>query len=99
MIKSRTNRGDLTMKWSDMKRDINSISEKEKIYLELLVDIVTVRIDKNVTQRELAERSGLKQSAIARIESPTNHAASLRTVIKYLDSLGMKLKVVSKGED
>lgn len=83
-------------KWSEIKREIKSISEEEKIYIELLAGIVSSRIDKGLTQRELSEMTGLKQSAIARLESPTVHAASLKTVIKYLDSLDMKLKVVPK---
>ncbi len=85
-------------KWSDLKKEIKSISNEEKIYLELLADIVSTRINKNLTQRQVAEISGVKQPAIARLESSTHHAASLRTVIKYLDSIGMKLKVVPKEE-
>ena len=83
-------------KWSDVKKEIKSLTEDEKIYLELLADIVSARVDKDITQRELAEITGLKQPAIGRLESPTQHAASLRTVIKYLDALDMKLKVVPK---
>jgi predicted transcriptional regulator len=86
-------------KWSDVKKEIRSISDEEKVYLELLADIVTAREDKELTQRNLAEKTGLKQSAIARMESPNGqNAANLITVIKYLDSLGMKLKVVPKNE-
>ncbi|WP_299831399.1 helix-turn-helix transcriptional regulator [uncultured Metabacillus sp.] len=84
-------------KWSEYKKEIKSLSEDEKIYLELLADIVTARVDKNITQRELAELTGLKQPAIGRLESPTTHSANLRTVIKYLDALDMKLQVIPKN--
>lgn len=88
------------MKWEDIKKEIKSIPEEEKIFLELLADIVTVREDKNVTQREICELTGLKQPAIARLESPTGqqNGANILTIIKYLDALGMKLKVVSKKD-
>jgi predicted transcriptional regulator len=87
------------MKWEDIKKEIKSIPEEEKIYLELLADIVTVREDKNITQRELAELTGLKQPAIARLESPSEpNGANILTVIKYLDAIGMKLKIVQKGD-
>jgi predicted XRE-type DNA-binding protein len=85
-------------KWDDIKKEIKSITEEEKTYLELLADIVTIREDKNLTQREISELTGLKQPAIARLESPAGqqNGANILTIIKYLDALGMKLKIVTK---
>lgn len=86
-------------RWSDIKREIRSIPNEEKIYLELLADIVQSREDKQLTQRDIAEITGLKQSAIARMESPTGqNAPNVLTLIKYLDALGMKIEIALKDE-
>jgi predicted transcriptional regulator len=86
-------------KLSDINKEIKSISNEEKIYIELLAEIVDAREEMNVTQRGLADISGLKQPAIARLERPNGqNVANLLTVIKYLDALGMKLKVVPKED-
>ena len=87
------------MKWEDVKKEITSIPNEEKIYLGLLAEIVGAREEKNVTQREIAEISGIKQPAIARLESPgEQNGANILTIIKYLDAIGMKLKVVPKDK-
>lgn len=87
------------MKWEDVKKDISSLSVEEKIYLELLAEIVSAREEQGFTQREIADLTGLKQPAIARLESPTGqNAPNLLTVIKYLDAIGMKFVIRPKGE-
>jgi len=85
--------------WKDVKKEMNSLTHEKKIYLGLLAQIVDARADQNMTQNELALISGLKQPAIARMENPNSqNAANLLTVIKYLDALGMELKVVPKKD-
>ncbi len=51
--------------------------------------IYKYRMFKGVTQEELAERSQLQQPQISRIERNKN--VKLSTVVKVLDSLGLKL--------
>ncbi|MGG0308354.1 helix-turn-helix transcriptional regulator [Priestia megaterium] len=79
------------MKWEDVKKEITSISEEEKQYIEMVADIVTVREDKGITQTQLAEMTGLKQPAIARFEDPSKGAANIITVMKIANALGYKL--------
>jgi len=67
----------------------NSISNQE---FEFIMEIVKIRLNKNITQKELANLTGIPQPNIARFEKNT-HSASLTTVIKILDSLGYKLKI------
>jgi predicted transcriptional regulator len=86
--------------WKDVKKEIELIPNEKKIYLGLLAQIVDAREEQEVTQKELAVLSGLKQPAIARMENPNGqNAANLLTVIKYLDALGMELKVVPKEDN
>lgn len=84
-------------KWSDFKKEIKSLSKEELLYIEFLAEITQARTDKRLTQREVAEMTGLLQPAIARLESPSGkNNATLMTVIKYLDALDMKLTAVPK---
>lgn len=85
--------------WKDVKKEMNSLTHEKKIYLGLLAQIVDARAEQNMTQKELAILSGLKQPAIARMENPNDQkGANILTVIKYLDALGMELKVVPKED-
>lgn len=70
----------------------NSISHQE---YEFIMEIVKLRMSKNVTQKELAVMTGIPQPNIARFEKNT-HSSSLSTVIKILNSLGYELKIEKK---
>lgn len=83
------------MKWDDVKKEIINLTEEEKMYIELLADIVSIRDEKGLTQRELAEITGLKQPAIARIESQQG-VASVMSMLKILNALGYELKISPK---
>ena len=55
--------------------------------------IIEARRKENLTQKELAKKIGVDQSALARIESG-RISATLTTIQKVLNGLGLKLKVV-----
>lgn len=67
----------------------NTISEQE---FTLIMEIVKLRLNKKITQKELSNLTGIPQPNIARFEKNT-HSSSLSTVLKILDSLGYKLKI------
>ena len=69
--------------------DKNNISEQE---FNFIMEIVKLRIDKNITQKELSNLTGIPQPNIARFEKNT-HSASLSTVIRILNNLGYKLTI------
>ena len=52
------------------------------------------RLKKHMTQREVAERAGLSQVMIARLESGTSNP-TLATLQKVLTALGKKLTVTN----
>jgi transcriptional regulator with XRE-family HTH domain len=85
------------MKWSDIKAEVKLPSE-EKTYLELVADIVTIRINKDLTQSDLADMTGLHQSAIARFETPFNNTSNVLTLIKILDALDIDLTLTPRKE-
>lgn len=55
-------------------------------------DLKTLRLNKNVTQCELAQRLGTQQPLISRIESG-KAVPSLNFAISYLNALGYEVKV------
>lgn len=79
--------------WKDEK--FISIEERQKIDfdVELICKMIEARENKGMTQAELAEKSGLKQAAIARLES-MKIVPKIDTVNKLLRPLGYKLAIV-----
>ncbi len=71
-------------------KDAYDALEPEFIIYDALIE---ARIKKNLTQKQLAEKIGIKQSALARIESGAI-SSTLSTVQKLLSALGLKLKIV-----
>ena len=62
---------------------------------ELMRALIAARIEANLTQKELSERSGIRQSNISRIENGTSvpNVATLRALAK-----GMNKKLVISFE-
>lgn len=88
---------------ADIKRRIESDPEFAKAYeiidkeYELIVQAVKERKNLNISQEQLAEKSGLKQQAISRIEK-SEHNPTLRNFLRYLDGLGLHLKIEKKSK-
>ncbi len=74
-----------------------SVDEKNKITFEadLIKKMVEAREAKGLSQRELAELSGIKQPAIARIES-LKSTPQVDTLLKLLAPLGYTLEIRKK---
>src|SRR3989338_483630 len=74
---------------SDKKRETEIQLEAAK--LELAEHLVEYREKKDMTQKQLANRLGVKQQVVAKIEKGSN--ITLETLIKFLNVLGIVLKV------
>ena len=70
-------------------------AEKEKINfeIELIGKMIEAREEKGLSQRELAEISGVKQPAIARLESMKT-TPQIDTLFKILNPLGYTISIV-----
>lgn len=83
--------------FADYMADETRISpaEREKIKFEvsLIGKMIEAREAKGISQRELAELSGVKQPAIARIESMKT-TPQIDTLLKVLAPLGYTLGIV-----
>jgi DNA-binding XRE family transcriptional regulator len=80
-------------KWPDFKKEIlsNPVVKKEYDALEaefaLIDSLISARIAKKMTQAELAEKAGMKQAAVARLEGGDSNPtfATLTKIAKVLD--------------
>ena len=59
---------------------------------EIIRAIIKARTEQNMTQKELAQRTGLRQSNISRLESG-NYNPSIEFLAKVAKGLGMTLHI------
>jgi len=85
---------------NDIEKSDELLSKWRKHYEleeEIIAKMVEVRRSKNISQKELAEKCGLKQSAIARIEKRVN-SPQLDTIIRVSDALGLKIEFIDNNQ-
>lgn len=87
--------------WEDYKNHVKSISEEERHSMEEIEEVATIvssiiqrRQELGISQRALAERCGIPQSSIARIET-FKTTPKLDTLIKVMQALNLKLQVAA----
>lgn len=88
------NKKELT--WEEVRANLNLTEEEEaeiKKEEEIIDAVIAARKEKNLTQKDLEELSGIKQPAIARIENRIN-SPQIDTLLKILNSLGYTIKIV-----
>ena len=98
-VKRRT-----TMKtWDEYKNHVKVINDEERRNMEEIEEMTTIvssiikrRQELGISQRSLAERCGIPQSSIARIET-LKTTPKLDTLIKLLQALDLKLQVAVAG--
>ena len=84
--------------WDEVKRERADSPARRRGYeragrsIRLAMEIHELREKRGLSQRELAERLGTTQSAVARLEAG-NVSPSLPTLDKVADALGVELVV------
>ena len=63
---------------------------------EVVKQLVKMRNEMGFSQRDIANQSGLTQQMVSRIETVDN-SPTLRNFIKYVDSLGLEIKLEKKN--
>jgi transcriptional regulator with XRE-family HTH domain len=88
------NMNDLVTQLEKKRPDIiEEIIKNEPNYL-LIRDIIKRRIEKGLTQAELAQKANLTQAQISRIESA--QLGSINTITKVLNALDLRLTITEK---
>ena len=86
------------MKWDDAKKKILQNEEVRKelknneAEYRIIEEIITARQEKNLTQKDLAELVGTRQSNISRLESG-NYNPTLEFLNKIARAIGKELEI------
>lgn len=91
----------MSTKFSDFYNDDNKVSPMERAKIEFEVEligkIIEAREAQGLTQQELADISGVKQSSIARLEK-LKSTPQIDTLFRILTPMGYKLTIVPNSE-
>ena len=85
--------------WEQARQDITSINEAEKQEIRQMAQLVARIIERRqalgLTQRQLAELAGLKQEAVARLESART-MPRVDTLLRVSNSLNLQLSLTAR---
>lgn len=82
--------------WEEVRKNLKFTPEEEeqiRFEEELIEATIKAREEANLTQQELSEKCGIKQPAIAKLETQ-NRIPQTTTLIRLLYPLGYTLSVV-----
>ena len=82
-------------RWLDQQLqdpEFRTLYEKQQPERELILQLVKARAELNLSQKELAEKLGIKQSHISRLENG-NHNPSLAFMQRLAEGLGRTLYI------
>jgi len=79
--------------WNDPSFVSNEQKMRINLQVELMKKMIEIRENQGLSQKQLAEKCGINQSAIARMEK-MNHVPQVNTLLKLLTPLGYKLDIV-----
>ncbi len=81
--------------WADLRQELYTPEEiaESDVRVKLIGKLIEARDAQGISQRALAEKSGVKQPVIARLERGTR-SPQLSTIIKLLHPLGYTLDIV-----
>ena len=84
--------------WEQARNEITSITEEEKQEIRQMAQLVARIIERRqalgLTQKQLAERAGLKQEAVARLESART-MPRVDTLLRVSNSLNLHLSLTA----
>ena len=76
----------------------NEEEEYQAFLMDIIAQVVKLRIDRGLSQTDLAKLSGIKQSAISRFEN-LGKSPTLKFLFKLLKALDGDIKIVLKDEE
>jgi transcriptional regulator with XRE-family HTH domain len=81
-------------KWSEVEKELFTPEEirESRLRVAIIGELIKARQEKNISQLELEQLSGIKQPVISRIEAGKT-SPQLDTIMKVLGALGKTLYV------
>ena len=85
--------------WDDVEKEMFTPEEiaESDLRVALIGELIKARQEKGISQKQLEERSGVKQPVIARMEKGYT-SPQLDTILKLLLPLGKTLAIVPLGK-
>lgn len=89
--------------WKQVKQnllkdaDVRDEYEQLSPFVQIAKEIHRVRIEANLSQKQLADKIGTSQANIARVESMNYEGISVKTLLKIADALHLRLKIEFEG--
>ncbi len=82
-------------------RDLAEAVSRERFNASMACEILAMRTKAGLTQKQLADKIGTRQSVIARLEDADYESHSLKMLQRIADGLGKRLAVrfVNRAED
>jgi len=75
-----------------LEKCFSSIPEDERMIIDVLAELYAERINRQVSQQELANRISMEQLQLAKLEL-LESVPTLEVVCRYAEGLGLKLKI------
>lgn len=89
----------------DIETDKKELMEHEQGFKEsylqvskeydLIKEAIKLRKEMNLTQKDISETTGMPQQEVSRMEK-LGHSPTLKNFIKYLDAIGLDIKITKK---
>jgi len=76
--------------WEDFKPTIKNISPQEMSIIDTLSTLQVERLRRGISQKEFADRIGMKQPQLAKIEN-LDSVPSLKTLDRYAAGLDLQI--------
>jgi len=75
--------------------ELKKVYDQSEYEYEVIKQLVRERNEMGLSQNDVAKQSGLTQQMVSRIETVDN-SPTLRSFMKYVNSLGLEVKLVKK---
>lgn len=83
--------------YKEGERELLIESKKREVSEGIINKLIEIRKQKEMTQQQVADATGIKRANIARIEGKKN-TPTLDVLIKYAECLGMELEISLKDK-
>lgn len=92
-MKTTKNLAEVIKRKLETDRDLAAAVDSERFNISLGYAICEARTRAGLTQKELADRVGMLQSAIARLENANYHGHSMKILQRIAESLGSRVEI------